>query len=159
MKQAEFFYRDAHAPKPNRPNHIGAAVVIEWAGKILLERRADSDTWAFIGGGLRTDETLEDCARREVLEETGITLTAQELTFVKLCDDPTRIAAYPDGNVLRIITVVYKAVLKEAPVLRVSEESHELRFFGKEELRGMAIARTHLAIVEDVAFGSLGGEI
>ena len=47
------------------------------AGHILLgQRRAShgAGTWALPGGHLEYGETVEDCARREVLEETGISV-------------------------------------------------------------------------------------
>ncbi len=149
MKQAQFFYRDPNAPTPNRPNHIGVSVLIEWQDKLLMEARVDSDVWAVIGGGLQTDESLTDCALREVTEETGIMLSTDQLEFVKMYDDPSRIAAYPDGNVLRVITVVYRVCLEQEPALHCSEESKELRFFSKEDLRDLPIANTHIPIMED----------
>ena len=66
MKKAEFFYNDPNAPKPNKPNLIGATVLIEYDQKLLLEHRADSERWAIIGGSLKPDESLLDCAIREV---------------------------------------------------------------------------------------------
>lgn len=60
----------------NRPA-IGVAVVVIKAGKVLLGRRKGphgSGFWSFPGGHLEFNETIEDCARREVLEETGIRL-------------------------------------------------------------------------------------
>ncbi len=149
MGQARFYYRDAHAPRPNRPNHIGTSVLIEYGGKVLMEHRRDSDTWAVIGGGLWIGETLAACAVREVAEETGIVLDETELSFYKIYDDPSRIASYPDGNVLRVITVVYKVRLDDMPKLSCSNESKELRFFSREELSGLRIADTHIPIIED----------
>lgn len=73
--EAQFFYKDPTAPKPNQPSHIGTSVIIEADGKILMEHRTDSDTWAIIGGGLKTNESLMECAVREVFEETGIRLS------------------------------------------------------------------------------------
>ena len=149
MKQAQFFYRNPNAPKPNRPNHIGTSVLIEHEERLLLEHRMDSDTWAVIGGGLRTDESLLDCALREVREETGLRLPGEALALYRIYDDPSRIASYPDGNVLRVITVVYRVQLKDCPALVCSGESRELRFFPKEELRGVKIAGTHIPILSD----------
>ncbi len=149
MKQARFFYRDPTTPTPNRPNHIGVSVLIEWQDRLLMEARVDSDVWAIIGGGLHTDESLAECALREVAEETGIMLFMDRLEFVKVYDDPSRIAAYPDGNVLRVITAVYRVVLEQEPILHCSEESKELRFFSKEDLRDLPIANTHIPIMED----------
>lgn len=149
MKQARFYYRDANAPKPNRPNHIGTCILIEYEEKILLEHRGDSDTWALIGGGLKHDEKLVEGAIREAFEETGIQLQEREVEFYGIYDDPSRIASYPDGNVVRIITVAYRANLAKMSELICSEESRELKFVSKKELQGMTIAATHIPIVED----------
>ena len=45
--------------------------------------------------------------------------------------------------------VVFGLELKEEPVLRISSESKELRFFTKEELKDIEIVITHSDIVED----------
>lgn len=149
MKQAQFFYKNGHAPKPNRPNHIGTSVLIEYQNKLLLEHRADSETWAIIGGGLKLEESLLECAAREILEETAMKLDMDRIRFYKIYDDPSRIASYPDGNILRVITVVYKVQLKSEPTLICSTESKELRFFSKEELKNVKIAETHIPILQD----------
>lgn len=59
-----------------RPS-IGVAVLIIKEKKILLGKRKGSigsGTWAAPGGHLEYNESFEDCARREVFEETGLTL-------------------------------------------------------------------------------------
>ena len=56
---------------------IGVAVIVIKNGKVLLGKRKDSHgegTWAFPGGHLEFGETLENCARREIFEETGVTI-------------------------------------------------------------------------------------
>jgi len=58
---------------------IGIAVVIERNNKILLGKRKGSHKagfWAFPGGHLEFNETLENCAKREVMEETGLAITS-----------------------------------------------------------------------------------
>lgn len=149
MKNAIFYYQDKDAPKPNKPNHIGTSVFIQYQDKLLLEHRKDSDTWAVIGGGLNIDESLIEGAIREVKEETGILLDKKDLEFYKIYDDPTRIASYPDGNIMRIITVVYQAFLNELPNTICSSESRELKFFSRQELKDIVISATHIPIIED----------
>ena len=47
------------------------------------------------------------------------------------------------------LLVVYKVTLKEEPVLICSEESKELRFFSKSELKDVKIVETHTPVLED----------
>lgn len=148
MTQAQFYYKDKNAPKP-KGNRVGTCILLEYDGKLLLEHRIDSDTWAVIGGGLKAEERLIEGAIREALEETGLMLQEEQIEFYHIYDDPSRIASYPDGNVWRIITVVYRVRLEELPEMICSEESRELRFFSREELRELKIAATHIPIVEE----------
>jgi len=56
---------------------VGVGVIVVRAGKVLVGKRLGSHgagTWAFPGGHLEFGETIEDCARREVREETGLEL-------------------------------------------------------------------------------------
>lgn len=54
---------------------IGVAVIVIKEGRVLLGKRKNahgSGTWAFPGGHLEFNESIKECARREVSEETGI---------------------------------------------------------------------------------------
>lgn len=58
---------------------VGVGVIVLRGSKVLLGLRAGSHgagTWAPPGGHLEYGEEVEACARREVLEETGLTLRA-----------------------------------------------------------------------------------
>ena len=57
---------------------IGIGVMIWKDGKVLLGKRKGSHgagAYCFPGGALEYGETLEECARREVREETGIEIS------------------------------------------------------------------------------------
>jgi len=58
---------------------VGVGVCVERGGKVLLGLRKGScgaATWAFPGGHLEFAEGVEACAKRELLEETGLRVTS-----------------------------------------------------------------------------------
>lgn len=60
-----------------RRTRVGVGVIVVRDGRVLLGRRRGSHgsgSWAFPGGNLEFGEGVEACARRELSEETGLTL-------------------------------------------------------------------------------------
>ena len=138
------------APKTTMPAHLGANALITWGDKLLLERRRDSDTWGLVGGGCKKWETGLQAIVRETYEELGLRIPKERFRKLRVYDNPGRIAAFRDGSVWRMVIVVYELVLEEAPVLRLSAESREARFFTREELGEISIPVTHRDIVEEL---------
>ena len=149
MSYVKFYRNDPNAPKPNMPAHLGANCMITWEGKLLLERRRDSDSWGLIGGGVKKWETEVQAMAREVYEELGLRIPQERFRKLKVYGEPGRIAAFRDGSVWRMVIVVYALDFEEEPAMRISNESKELRFFSREEIPGIEIAVTHADIVND----------
>ena len=60
---------------------VGVDVIVLKGNKILLHKRKNvggSGTWAFPGGHLEFNEDIKDCAKREVMEEAGVTVERLE---------------------------------------------------------------------------------
>jgi ADP-ribose pyrophosphatase YjhB (NUDIX family) len=65
-----------------KPITHGAKAIIEHEGEILLIRNAYGfKRWTFPGGGVKENESLEQAARREVMEEVGLEL--KDITFLR----------------------------------------------------------------------------
>lgn len=63
-----------HREYPDRP-WVGIGVVLLRGSEVLLARRGRPPRvgeWSLPGGGQRLGETMETCARRELLEEAGV---------------------------------------------------------------------------------------
>jgi len=71
----------------DRPR-VGVGVIVMRGDKILMSRRknahGDGD-WSVLGGHLKFGESLEHCAEREVLEETGVKI--RSVRFATITND------------------------------------------------------------------------
>ena len=149
MSIVTFYRGHPNPPRTTMPAHLGANAIITCQGKLLLERRRDSDTWGLVGGGVKKTETELQAIVREVREELGLRIPAERFRKLAVYGEPGRIAAYRDGSIWRMVIVVFGLEFPEMPEMRISSESKELRFFAKEELRDIEIVITHSDIVED----------
>ena len=138
------------APKTTMPAHLGSNAIITCQGKLLLEKRRDSDIWGMPGGGCKKWETGRQAIAREIYEELGIRIPKDKFQKLAVYDNPGRIAAYRDGSIWRMVIVVYGLDFETEPTMRISSESKDLRFFTKDEVKEIEIAITHRDIVEDL---------
>ena len=145
------FYRGdpANTPKTTQGAHLGANAIITCNGKILLEKRRDSDTWGLVGGGVKNHEEPIQAIVRETYEELGIRIPKEKFRKLAVYGEPGRVAAYCDGSIWRMVIVVFALELEQEPDITISPESKDMRFFSKEELQDISIVITHSDIVED----------
>ena len=144
------FYRGhPNPPKTTMPARLGANAIITCKGKLLLEKRRDSDVWGLVGGGVKKYETEVQAIVREVYEELGLRIPKEQFKKLGVYGEPGRIAAYQDGSIWRMVIVVFGLDLEEEPQMVISAESRDLRFFSKEELQNIEVVITHSDIVED----------
>ncbi|AZZ97676.1 NUDIX hydrolase [Pseudoalteromonas sp. R3] len=109
---------------------VGVAVVIKRQDKILLGERIGSHgahTWATPGGHLEMGESVEQCARREVLEETGLTLT--QVTKLDYTND-----VFESDGKHYITLFVTGECLNEEPQLLEPNKCLQWRWFSPDAL-------------------------
>jgi 8-oxo-dGTP pyrophosphatase MutT (NUDIX family) len=111
----------------------GAAVlIIDEQNRLLLQHRKDNQQWGLIGGSMEIGESLEETARREVFEETGLALDT--LDWFGLFSGPELIYEYPNRDVVVNVVAVYVARAFRGKLKVAEDEAHELCFFKVREL-------------------------
>ncbi len=71
----------------NRPK-VGVGVIVLKDSKVLFQKRIGAHgegTWSFPGGHLEFNESFEECAKRETMEETGVSI--KNVRFIGLTND------------------------------------------------------------------------
>lgn len=112
---------------------VGAGMIVEDnMGRILLQRRQDNDCWGYAGGSVELDEVVEDAARRELREETG--LTAGCLHLFGIFSGKELHYTYPNGDEVSNIDIVYLCKDYSGELKAQASEVKELRFFKASEL-------------------------
>ena len=86
--------------------------------------------WALPGGFAEMDENIEDTAKRELQEETGLTgITMHQIgAFGKVGRDPRH----------RTITVAFLSLLEHQPKVTAADDASEARWFSVKQLPSLA---------------------
>ena len=137
---------DPAAPRANSLVPAASVVVVNDEGLVLLHRRTDNNQWALPGGVMEIGESIAECARREVREETGLDVQLQGI--VGIYSDPHHVFAYDDGEVRQEFSICFYG-RPMAGTLTVSDESHELRYFTQPDIDELPMVESIRLRIED----------
>ena len=85
---------------------VGAVVlIVDEQNRLLLMKRSDSGSWGLPGGAVEPGEVVEDAARREAFEESG--LKVGEMSLIGVFSGPECYYKYPNGDEVYNITIAY----------------------------------------------------
>lgn len=148
------YWHDAAAPGATSVRPAVAVAVFDADGRVLLLRRADSGNWTLPGGTMEMDESLVECARREVAEECGLDVRIESL--VGTYTDPDVRVEYSDGEVRREFTIVLAG---SAPVgdIELDDESLDARWVDLDAIDGLELADSQRRRLVDVRDHRLTG--
>ena len=91
----------------SRPVIVAGAgvILVNEKNEILLQKRADNGFWDYPAGSMELGESFEECARREVLEETG--LVCGKLEFFMDLSGKVSFYEYPNGDKTYTAGIIY----------------------------------------------------
>lgn len=125
---------------------------------LLVERGIEpyKGMWAFPGGFMKMDETAEECARRELEEETGLKSASVEQfhTFTSVNRDPRE----------RVITVAHYALVRLSEV-KGDDDAASAKWFSHDEIPSLAFDHDHIlrlalkVLKERICFEPIGFEL
>ncbi|WP_295730338.1 NUDIX domain-containing protein [uncultured Muribaculum sp.] len=125
---------------------------------LLIERGIEpyKGRWAFPGGFMNIDETTDDCARRELWEETGLynVEVRQFHTFSAVGRDPRE----------RVVTVAHYALVKISEV-KGGDDASNARWFALNEIPSLAFDHDRIlrlafqTLKERICFEPVGFEL
>ena len=144
------------------PSVTADCVIFGFVGvsiKMLLIQRGIEPfkgKWAFPGGFMKIDETAEECAKRELEEETGLKNAAVEqfYTFSDVNRDPRE----------RVITVAHYALVRLSEV-KGGDDAASARWFAMDEVPSLAFDHDRILrmavnrLKERICFEPIGFEL
>jgi ADP-ribose pyrophosphatase YjhB (NUDIX family) len=130
---------------PARPI-IGVGVVVWHGERVLLVQRGRpprQGQWSLPGGAQQLGESLAEAARREVREETGLSVDLGEV--IATVDSIQR---DPDGRVRYHYTLIDFAAEAQGAELRPGDDAADARWFELDQIERLGLWSETLRIIE-----------
>jgi len=126
----------------------GCSVLVHKNGKVLLIKRGKDPYkgyWSLPGGSHEAGETLEECARRELLEETG--LHAPRLDFAKVRD---RMGRDESGQLTHhYVLATFTTTLFEG-IATAGDDADDVGWFTVEEIDALATTPGTPSFIQEI---------
>lgn len=108
---------------------LPSVAVLVWddVGRLLLMREAQTGRWQTIGGSVDPDESPWDAARREALEESGLTVRLERIRAA--LGGPGYRVHYPNGDLCSYVSTVFDAAV-DSGVSAGPVDEHEVAELG-----------------------------
>lgn len=109
-----------------------AAVILNHDDEILLVRRTDMPLWSLPVGVVEVGESVTAGLKREVMEETGLTVVSAEP--MALFSGPGQRLQYPNGDIVQSTTTVFLVRQWKGEPRPDNVETSDVRFFPTDAL-------------------------
>lgn len=112
---------------------VGArAILQDERRRVLLIRRSDNGMWGMPAGSMELNESIFDCLKREVKEETG--LIVLEATPIAIYSEPRFAFTTFYGDHYQMFATVFRVDAWQGSLLSKTDETVEAEFFALDAL-------------------------
>lgn len=108
------------------------AVIRDGEGRVLLVRRSDNGQWVMPAGSMELGESVMDCLRREVKEETGLDVLAASV--IAIYSEPRFAFTNAYGGEHQMFAVVFLVEHWTGALSTQTDETTDARFFALDDL-------------------------
>lgn len=126
---------------------VAGSIVYDNENRVLLQKRSDNGEWGMAGGFMELGESIQDTARREVFEETGLKLGRLELFAIY--SGPQYDKTFPNGDQVSMVQIVFTCKDFTGDLIAQNGESLANKFFEMENLPE-PLFKDHRMIFEDL---------
>ncbi|WP_223254484.1 NUDIX hydrolase [Bacillus sp. HNG] len=132
---------------------VGSTIIVkDHEDKILLQHRSDTHEWGLPGGAMDPGESLEETAKRELFEETG--LVAKKYKHIDTLSGKELYFKYPNGDEVYNVIALFIASEISGELKANDGESLDLRFFSTEEIPNNLDERARIIIEKHLKQGA-----
>jgi len=125
---------------------VAGAFVLDKENRVLMQKRADNGQCGLPGGFMELGENVQDTARREVYEETGLILN--ELELFGIYSGPQYDKVFPNGDQVSLVQISFICKSYTGDLVESNEESLKNSFFSLDNLPNN-IFTEHQVFIDD----------
>lgn len=124
--------------------NFSGGIVCNERNEILLQKRGDSNEWGFPGGAMELGESLEETAKREIFEETGLNVEVEHLigVYSKYSGE------FPNGDQAQTITHFFQCKPIGGELNADGIETLDLKYFTLDQVPPL-FTKQHEDALED----------
>jgi 8-oxo-dGTP pyrophosphatase MutT (NUDIX family) len=114
-----------------------AAVIHDAQGRLLLQEKSSGEAWSLPAGAIEQGETPQAAIIREVMEETGLTVSSARILDV--FGGAEFRYTYPNDDQVEYVVTLFKCEVRDTGGAWTDDETKSIRYFPQDDMPPLAL--------------------